>query len=85
MPARCRSVHVVLHGLVPLDGGPRDLFDVADSLAARRRWERLSVLADLLHARYGRDVLSLGPAVEPPGGYAGAKIAFNRIPDDEDF
>ena len=84
-PVRCRSVHVVLHDLVPLDSQRRDLFDVAAPFEARRRWERLSVLADLLHARYGRDMLSLGPSVEPPGGYAGAKIAFNRIPEDEDF
>ena len=36
-------------------------------------------------ARYGRAVVNVGPWVEPPGGYAGAKIAFNRIPDDADF
>ncbi len=76
---------MVLHDLVPLDSQRRDLFDVAAAFEARRRWERLSVLSDRLHARYGRDVLSLGPLVEPPGGYAGAKIAFNRIPDDADF
>jgi len=81
----CRSVHVMLHDLVPLDAGQRDLFDVASVFETRRRWERLSVLRDLLHARYGRDVLSLGPSSEPPGGYAGAKIAFNRIPEERDF
>jgi DNA polymerase-4 len=75
----------VLHDLVPLDAGPRDLFDVSAAFEVRRRWERLSMLADLLYARYKRDVLSLGLSVEPPGGYAGAKIAFNRIPEDEDF
>ncbi len=76
---------MVLHDLVPLDAERRDLFDVATAFDARWRWERLSVLADLPHARYGRDMLSLGPLVEPPDGYAGAKIAFNRIPEEGDF
>jgi DNA polymerase IV len=30
-------------------------------------------------------MLSFGPRHEPPGGYAGAKIAFGRIPDRQDF
>jgi len=46
----CRSVHVMLHDLVPLDAGQRDLFDVAAVFETRRRWERLSVLRDLLYA-----------------------------------
>jgi DNA polymerase IV len=84
-PRRSRSVHVVLHDLVPVAEVTRDLFDHTPEFAAQRRWERLSVLADTLNAHYGRAVLNVGPWVEPPGGYAGAKIAFNRIPDDADF
>src|SRR3712207_6855768 len=81
-PLGGRSLHVVLHDLVPADEVPRDLFDFAPDLKRRRRWEPLSLLADRLNARYGRAVVNLGPWIEPPGGYAGAKIAFNRIPDD---
>jgi DNA polymerase-4 len=84
-PRSSRSVHIVLHDLVPVAEIARDLFDHTPEFRARRRWERLSLLADGLNARYGRAVLNIGPWVEPPGGYAGAKIAFNRIPDDEDF
>jgi DNA polymerase-4 len=84
-PLGGRSLHVVLHDLVPAGEVTRDLFDFAPELRAKRRWERLSLLADRLNARYGRAVVNLGPWVEPPGGYAGAKIAFNRIPDDADF
>ena len=40
---------------------------------------------DKLNKRYQSCVLSVGPRAEPPGGYAGAKIAFGRIPDMEDF
>lgn len=84
-PARSRSVHVALQGLSPLGERPRDLFEGEAEGAVRRRWERLSTLVDGLNARYGRSVVHLGPWVEPPGGYAGAKIAFSRIPDLEDF
>jgi DNA polymerase-4 len=84
-PLAGRSLHVALHDLVRADEVTRDLFDFAPEFRNRRRWERLSLLADRLNARYGRAVLNVGPWVEPPGGYAGAKIAFNRIPDDEDF
>ena len=84
-PAKSRSVHVVLHGLVPIGEVPRDLFEREDDDGRRRRFERLSLLADSLNGRYGRAVLHLGPLVEPPGGYAGAKIAFGRIPEEADF
>jgi DNA polymerase-4 len=84
-PARSRSVHVVLHDLVPSDEVTRDLFHFTPEFTEQRRWERLSLLADDLNKRYGRAVVNVGPWVEPPGGYAGAKIAFNRIPDDADF
>lgn len=84
-PLAGRSLHVALHDLVPAGEVTRDLFELAPEFRARRRWERLSVLADGLNARYGRAVVNLGPWVEPPGGYAGAKIAFNRIPDEADF
>ncbi len=63
----------------------RDLIEMAPEFSKLQRGERLSILADRLNARYGRAVVNLGPWVEPPGGYAGAKIAFNRIPDDADF
>ncbi|HEY8565178.1 MAG TPA: type VI secretion protein ImpB [Beijerinckiaceae bacterium] len=84
-PFRSRSVHVALSGIVPMEDVVRDLFESGEEGRQRQRWEQLSLIADQLNKRYRRPVLSLGPAVEPPGGYAGAKIAFNRIPDPEDF
>jgi DNA polymerase-4 len=84
-PLHGRSLHVVLHDLVPAREVTPDLFEFAPEFQTRQRWEHLSLLADRLNARYGRAVVNLGPWVEPPGGYAGAKIAFNRIPDEADF
>jgi DNA polymerase-4 len=40
---------------------------------------------DGLRAKLGPQALSMGPQTEVPGGYVGAKIAFGRIPDEEDF
>ena len=82
---RSRSVHIALHDLAPLEGVEADLFGFTPEAQLKRRMERLSLLADRLNARYRRTLLHWGPRVTIPGGYAGAKIAFNRIPDAEDF
>jgi DNA polymerase-4 len=82
---RARSVHVTLHDLVPLAEVEEDLFGFTAEAQLRRRMEYLSVLADRLNARHRKTLLHWGPWVTIPGGYAGAKIAFNRIPDAEDF
>lgn len=80
-----RSVHVALHDLVPLQEIEDDLFDGAPEAQLKRRMEYLSAIADQLNVSYRKTLLHWGPWVTIPGGYAGAKIAFNRIPDAEDF
>jgi DNA polymerase-4 len=82
---RSRSVHVALHDLVPLQDIEEDLFGDTVEAQAKRRMEYLSVIADQLNTHHGQTLLHFGPWVDIPGGYAGAKIAFNRIPDAEDF
>ena len=47
--------------------------------------ESLSTIADRINVAHRKTLLHWGPRVTIPGGYAGAKIAFNRIPDAEDF
>ena len=49
-----------------------------------RAWVRLSVAVDALNGRYGRTLIGYGQCGEP-GGYVGAKIAYGRIPELEDF
>lgn len=80
-----RSVHIALHDLVPLRDIEEDLFGDTAEAQLKRRMEYLSVIADQLNASHRRTLLHWGPWVHIPGGYAGAKIAFNRIPDAEDF
>jgi DNA polymerase IV len=83
--AQTKKVHVTLTGLIKTHLVQPDLLDRVDEMRGRARWERLSDLTDALHARYNAPVLTLGPKIGPPGEYAGAKIAFGRIPDLADF
>jgi DNA polymerase-4 len=83
--SRSRSVHIALHDLVPLSEIEEDLFDHTAQAQLKHRLESLSVIADQLNAHHRKTLLHWGPLVAIPGGYAGAKIAFNRIPEAEDF
>ena len=49
-----------------------------------RRLGRLTAAVDSINGRYARTLVGYGGCA-PPGGYAGAKIAYGRIPQLEDF
>jgi len=74
---------VVLLDLSPATARQLDMFVNDDDV--RRRWERITAAIDRLNAKYGKTVVSLGPWMPPPGGYAGGKISYTRIPRAEDF
>lgn len=74
---------VVLGDLTPANTRQLSLFDQDD--VERQKWEKLTAAMDELNLTHGRRVVSLGPWEAPPGGYAGGKIAFTRIPSAEDF
>ncbi len=94
-----RAVSVMLHGLELETRMQGDLF--ADSATGgvtadralqsapcaqvRRKRERLSDTLDTLRRAHGPAAATLGPKTDVPGGYLGAKIAFGRIPDLDDF
>ncbi|MGL4637663.1 MAG: Y-family DNA polymerase [Beijerinckiaceae bacterium] len=80
-----KSVAVTLTDIVPTDERAPDLFTTPDMIVARDRREKLSDVTDRLAARFGDSAAMLGVQRQPPGGYAGAKIAFGRIPDLADF
>ncbi|MGO4386422.1 type VI secretion protein ImpB [Microvirga sp. 2YAF29] len=82
---RSRSVHVTLHDLVPMRDIEQDLFGYTAEAQLKRRMEYLSMIADGFNTAHQKTLLHWGPMIDIPGGYAGAKIAFNRIPDAEDF
>lgn len=47
--------------------------------------ETLTKVIDQLNRKFGKRVATIGPWVPPPGGYAGGKISYTRIPSAEDF
>ena len=51
----------------------------------RRKCEAVTDAIDKLNSKYGRTLVSIGPWMPPPGGYAGGKISYTRIPSAEDF
>ncbi|GAA4228543.1 DNA polymerase-4 [Sagittula marina] len=87
-----RSVSVVIHGLKDeteltgdLFGGSVDPHGAGENDATRAKWEKVSELLDDLRRSHGAKAISYGLQEDMPGGYIGAKIAFGRIPDEEDF
>ncbi len=84
-PRGAKIVSVTLHGLSPAGASMPDLFETPEATAERARWLTISNTLDGINKRYGRALVSIGSSTAPPGGYAGAKIAFGRIPDPEDF
>lgn len=85
LPAGCRIMRcgVTLGNLTRGDGRQLELFRQDNQ--NRRKWERVTAAMDSLNYSHGRRVVSIGPWTPPPGGYAGGKISFTRIPSAEDF
>ena len=63
----------------------RQLDMLLDDNKDRQRCELLTNTIDRLNQKFGKRVVTVGPWTPPPGGYAGGKIAYNRIPSAEDF
>ncbi|WP_281299720.1 MULTISPECIES: hypothetical protein [unclassified Iodidimonas] len=79
---RVVRVHVAHYDLVP--EGHRQLDLLTPETHQSERWRKISTIIDQVNAKYAATVISQGVWAPPPGGYAGAKIAFSRIPDIED-
>ncbi|MEM9054913.1 MAG: type VI secretion protein ImpB [Pseudomonadota bacterium] len=82
---RLKKLSVMLHTIHPVGTMSEDLFEQVETRTERQRWEALTDAMDKLNAKNESCVVSLGIRTEPPGGYAGAKIAFGRVPDLNDF
>jgi len=85
LPAATRvlCLGVALFELTPARERQLDL--LIDDDPQRRQWERLTEAIDALNQKYGCTLVSLGPWIPPPGGYAGGKISYTRVPRAEDF
>jgi len=77
-------VGVAVHDLQPVGSFVPDLLGWSPDQGGQAPSLRLSNALDQLNARFGKDTVSIGPRPDLPD-YVGAKIAFNRIPEDEEF
>lgn len=76
------AVNVTLGGLLPEADHVPDLFARPEQPA---RAARLNAVVDMLNQRFGQDTIRYGQLPPHHVPYTGAKIAFGRIPTDEDF
>ena len=81
--ARVMRVGVTLFDLTR--ASERQLDMLLDDDPIRRQWESITEAIDGLNRKHGRTLVSIGPWTPPPGGYAGGKISYTRIPRAEDF
>ncbi len=85
LPARARIIRI---GVTLLELSPmseRQLDMLLNDDRERQKWEAITTAIDHLNVKYGKTVLSIGPWTPPPGGNAGGKISYTRIPTAEDF
>lgn len=83
---RCACIaHVMVSfsGLTPIESRQFDLWKTEDP--ERQRWEAVTRVIDQLNADAEASLVTVGPWAPPPGGNAGGKIAFTRVPKTEDF
>ncbi|MGH7093645.1 MAG: Y-family DNA polymerase, partial [Stellaceae bacterium] len=85
IPQRAEIIRigVTLGDLSPANTRQLDLFLNDDS--TRRKQEHLTHAVDGVNRTFGARVVTLGQWTPPPGGYAGGKISYTRIPSAEDF
>ncbi len=76
---------IILHELVSAQEHMLDLFVQSGPGDTHNRREQLSELVDAVNQRHGQSIIGFGLNRQPPGGYAGAKIAFGRVPDLSEF
>jgi len=85
-PIRPMLVGVTFFGLLPAAQAPApDLFGWQAGSEEDAKKLKLSAAMDRLNQRYGSETVAIGPAPKGLSRYMGAKIAFNRVPEREDF
>lgn len=82
-----KKVSVILHGLKESSGITDDLFDTSLAAQKKKRDKRknLSAALDRLQNKYHRETVSVGVVPQTLAGHVGTKIAFSRVPDQEEF
>ena len=84
-PQRLKSTSIMLHGLVRPQDLAYDMFQNPSYASRQESFDKLMHVIDTLNMKHGQALVHVGTRAKLPGGYAGAKIAFGRVPDKEDF
>ena len=84
---RFKKVSVTLFGLTAADDLHPELFNTLPGidLQQRARDEKMSQALDKINHRFGRDSILVGMLPSQGRSFSGTKIAFTRIPDEEEF
>ncbi len=81
------KVSVNLYDLYKAEDITLDLFEQPNTVCQKQQDEKLSQAIDCINKRYGKQVVNIGVGanLKTTSGYVGTKIAFNRVPDLEEF
>lgn len=81
--ARLQKVAVTLTDLFEQKDITLDLFETHQPRCAKNA--RLSESMDALNARFGTGTVTIGAPLTTSAGHVGTKIAFNRVPERDEF
>jgi DNA polymerase-4 len=83
---RVKKTSVTLGGLSPVGANTQlELFTGGTQQEVLDKRARLSKVLDGLTEKFGRDAVTIGITPGEGTSFTGAKIAFNRVPDQADF
>ena len=84
---RFKKISVLLMGLTRTDQINYDLFETSQPahLLRIKKNESLTRAIDKLQGKYQREMVSFGVPPKTLSGYVGTKIAFSRVPEQEEF
>ena len=82
-----KKVSTLLMGLRHKDEITGDLLDESyiENVEQLQKREALSTALDTLQEKYKKETVWLGTVPKTLAGYVGTKIAFSRVPDEEEF
>lgn len=81
--SRVQKISVTCLRMRPVDSAP-DLFGWTPQAEEDPKNMKLLGALDQLNQRYGKDAITIGPRTKVHG-FVGAKIAFNRVPENNEF
>jgi DNA polymerase-4 len=82
---RIKKISVTLLQLTEASSLQPDLFEQQTDWKERQKSERISQALDTINQRYGRDSILLGILPKEGRTLSNTKVAFTRIPDQEEF